>query len=82
MNSPFAETVNQIHQDILSIQQDVPELLQNNHTGTKKQVVQSGERKVEVIEIDRLTKYYLVRDAWRMNIDGQVKELLNLEDAA
>lgn len=82
MNSPFADTVNQIHDDILSIKEDVPELLQSNHTGTRKYLVQSGDRKVEVIVSDHLTKYYLVRDAWRMNVDRTVKELLSQEEAA
>jgi hypothetical protein len=82
MNSPYAETVNQIHDDIAMIEEEVPEMLQSNHTGTSKLSVKSGNRNVEVIVSDRLRKYYLVRDAWRMNIDQQIADLLIMEDAA
>lgn len=82
MNSPYAMEVNQIHDDIVEIQSEFPDLLHTNHTGTTMYQVQSGKRKVEVVEIDRLTKYYLVRDAWRMNVDQQIKDLMNVEEAA
>tara|TARA_Y100001935_G_scaffold253785_1_gene260963 strand:- start:167252 stop:167518 length:267 start_codon:yes stop_codon:yes gene_type:complete len=77
-HSMYATRVNEIHAHLQDLAQplDGEALLQLNHTGTRKHQVQSGDRQVDVIEVNRLRQYYLMRDAWRAGVQEEFKEVM------